>query len=113
MTRSMLFRLVDVLDSHAHEFCFSQYTKESRHCLLAWMAIEAEIDLPPARYNTHVIGMAGTRRFSDEIQQSYGLSFEQVRAIQFANDEAGSVDDLRELLLDLINQWHESSEIAA
>lgn len=113
MARSTLYRLVEVLDRHAHEFCFSQYKDESHHCLLAWMAIEAEIDLPPARYNTHVIGMAGTRRFSNEIQQSYGLSSEQVRQVQFANDEAGCVGDLRIMLLNLINQWPESSEIAA
>ena len=77
------------------------------------MAIEAGIDLPPSRYNSHVVGMAGTRRFSDEIQQAYGISFQQIRQLQFANDEAGDVEGMKNMLLNLVRQWAESSEIAA
>ena len=117
MARSSLSVLVEVLDNHADEFCFSQYTDDAyiprRHCLLAWMAIEAGIELPPSRYNSHVVGMAGTRRFSDEIQQAYGISFEQIRQLQFANDESGDVEGMKNLLLNLVRQWAESSEIAA
>ncbi len=117
MASSSLSRLVEVLENHTDEFCFSQYTDDAcsphRHCLLAWMAIEAGIDLPPSRYNTHVVGMAGTRRFSDEIQQAYGISFGQIRQLQFANDEARDVEGMKNLLLNLVRQWAETSEIAA
>ena len=84
--------IIDVIERHAKEICPSVYTDEKsapvRHCLLGWLALDAGIAPPPARYNGHVIGMAGTKRFAMEMERRYGLSLRQLKQLQFANDEA-------------------------
>jgi hypothetical protein len=104
-TRSGL-RIAEILERHVNELCRSLYTEEDRHCLLGWMAVEAGVKLPPMRYNAHVVGMAGTARFAEQLQAAYGLTFEQLKQLQFANDDAADATEL----LDAIKELFESPE---
>jgi hypothetical protein len=105
-------RIAEILKRHVNELCRSLYTEEKRHCLLGWMAVEAGVKLPPMRYNTHVVGMAGTGRFVEQLQAAYGLTLDQLKQLQFANDDATDITELLEAIKEL-SQSHESGEMAA
>ena len=109
--------IIDVMEGHAKEICPSVYTDESsepaRHCLLGWLALDAGIAPPLARYNGHVIGMAGTKRFALEMGKKYGLCLRQLRQLQFANDDAKGSDELIELVTNLLKDWSEHQRLAA
>ena len=84
-TTPFLTRMIALLERHKQELCSSFYTREdltpTNHCLLGWMARDAGISLPPARYNTHVIGMRGTGRFSAELEEEYSLTQRQIQQL--------------------------------
>ncbi len=109
--------IIDVMERHAYEICPSAYTDEKstpvRHCLLGWLALDAGIAPPPAKYNGHVIGMAGTKRFAMEMERKHGLSLCQLKQLQFANDEASDSDELSESVTKLLNEWSELQRLAA
>ncbi len=107
----------EVMKRHAKEICLSVYTDEkstpARHCLLGWLALDAAISPPPARYNGHVIGMAGTKRFAMGMEKKHGLSLCQLRQLQFANDDAKDSDELIESVTKLLKEWSECQRLAA
>lgn len=109
--------VIEVMKRHAKEICPSVYTDETskpaRHCLLGWLALDAEIAPPLARYNGHVIGMAGTKRFAVEMEKKYGLSLRQLKQLQFANDDAEDSDELMEFVTKLLKEWSERQRLAA
>ena len=109
--------IIDVMERHAKEICPSVYTDEKsapvRHCLLGWLALDAGIAPPPARYNGHVIGMAGTKRFAMEMERRHGLSLRQLKQLQFANDDARDSDELLESVMKLLKEWSELQRLAA
>lgn len=109
--------IIEVMEGHAKEICPTVYTDEkskpARHCLLGWLALDAGIAPPLARYNGHVIGMTGTKRFAMEMEEKYGLSLPQLRQLQFANDDAKSSDELMELVTKLLKEWSERQWLAA
>ena len=115
--RPFLPRMITLLDRHKDELCSSFYTRDDltppNHCLMGWMAKDADIRLPPSRFNTHVIGMTGTGRFSAELQQEYGLTLEQLRRLQLANDDARTAPAMIELLIRLAGSWHVAQDMAA
>ena len=117
MAGPLLPRVIAILERHAKEICSSYYTNDdftpTRHCLLGWMALEAEVALPQRRYNTHVIGMAGTRRFANELQRNYGLTLQQLKQLQLVNDETNDVQKLIKMVIALVRQWDEHIEMAA
>lgn len=117
MSQPKTARIIEVLDRHAHELCFNQYSDDNyspaHHCLLAWMAVEAGIEVPLVEYNTHVIGMAGTRRFASSLKRAYDLTIEQLKQLQFASDEAGDVQEMKSMVSELARKWSNSPEIAA
>ena len=84
--------IIEVMEGHAKEICPSVYTDESsepaRHCLLGWLALDAGITPPLARYNGHVIGMAGTKRFAVEMEKQYGLCLRLWRQLQCGYSDA-------------------------
>ena len=84
--------MIALLEGHRHDLCSSFYTRDgstpTNHCLMGWMARDSGVALPPARYNTHVIGVKGTGRFSNELGQEYGLTLEQLQQLRFAEDES-------------------------
>ena len=109
--------IIEVMERHAKEICPSVYTDEKsapvRHCLLGWLALDAGIAPPPARYNGHVIGMAGTKRFAMEMERRHGLSLRQLKQLQFANDDARDSDELSEFVTKLLKEWSERQRLAA
>ena len=109
--------IIEVIEGHAKEICPSVYTDEkfkpARHCLLGWLALDAGIAPPLARYNGHVIGMSGTKRFAMEMEERYGLSLRQLKQLQFANDDAKSSDELMELVTKLLEEWSGRRRLAA
>ena len=109
--------IIEVMEGHAKEICPGVYTdaksKPVRHCLLGWLALDAGIAPTLARYNGHVIGMAGTKRFAMEMEEKYGLSLRQLRQLQFANDDAKSSDELVEHVTNLLKEWSEHQRFAA
>ena len=117
MVSQLTSRIIGVMESHAQELCGSYYTrngsKPPSHCLLGWMAVEAEIELPPQRYNSHVIGMPGTKRFAEALQHAYGLTLGELKQLQLANDEAMSSMETIKMVSDLIYEWGNTAEIAA
>ena len=116
-TRPFLSRMVALLERHRDELCSSFYTRDDltppNHCLMGWMARDADIALPPSRFNTHVIGMKGTGRFSAELQEEYGLALEQLQQLQLANDDARTAPEMIELLIRLARSWHVAQDMAA
>lgn len=100
-TRSGL-RIAGILERHVNELCRSLYTEGDRHCLLGWMAVEAGVKLPPMRYNAHVVGMPGTGRFVEQLRAAYGLTLEQLKQLQFANDDAADAVELLEAIRELL-----------
>ena len=117
MAIPVLPRLLQILERHRHELCPSHYTRDdltpTSHCLLAWMAIEAGIPLPPARFNTHVLGMRGTRRFANQLSAEYGLTIAQLKLLQFANDDAGTAQEMEDRVLAAVRGESHRVEIAA
>ena len=109
--------IVEVIEKHAEEICSSAYTDEKsmpvRHCLLGWLALDAGIAPPLARYNGHVIGMAGTKRFAMELERKHRLSLRQLKQLQFANDDASDGDELIESVMKLLEEWSERQRLAA
>lgn len=109
--------IIEVMERHAKEICPSVYTDEestpARHCLLGWLALDAGVAPPPARYNGHVIGMAGTKRFAMEMEKKHGLSLRQLKQLQFANDDARDIDELSESVTKLLKEWREQQRLAA
>ncbi|MDA0769945.1 MAG: hypothetical protein O2821_06950 [Chloroflexi bacterium] len=116
-TTSFLPRMIALLERHRQDLCSSFYTRDdltpTNHCLLGWMAEDARVALPPARYNTHVIGMKGTGRFSADLQEEYGLTLQQLQQLQLANDDARTMQEMTEMLIRLARGWHVGFDLAA
>ena len=102
-------RIQNVAEKHANEICTHAYELHGdvgvRRCLLGWMAADSGVRLPNEIYNTHVLGMEGTGRFIREMQSEYGMSLDQLRQLQRANDESKSAAQLMELLSGLMETW--------
>ena len=116
-TTPFLPRMIALLDRHRIDMCSSFYTRDDltpiNHCLLGWMAKDAGLALPPARYNTHVIGMKGTGRFSADLREEYDLTLQQLQQLQLANDDARTMQEMIELLIRLARNWHAAHALAA
>ena len=109
--------IIEVMERRAEEICPSVYADDKsvpvRHCLLGWLASDAGIAPPSARYNGHVIGMAGTKRFAMAMGRKHGLSLRQLKQLQFANDDARDSDELMESVMKLLEEWSERQRLAA
>ena len=109
MAATIHARIENVVERHASEACGYAYETPAatgvRRCLLGWMATESGIRLPDAKYNTHVLGMEGTDEFVAEMQTAYGLSLDQLKQLQRANDESSSPAQLKSLVSDLLETW--------
>lgn len=110
-------RMIALLERHRHDLCSRFYTRDdltpTNHCLMGWMARDSGVALPPAKYNTHSIGMKGTGRFSNELGQEYGLTLEQLQQLQLANDDARTTPEMIELLIRVARGWHAAQDLAA
>lgn len=106
MSETTVSRVLAVLRKHSQEMCTNSYTmvegEVERHCVLAWMAMEANIELPGPDYDTEVIGMPGTYRFADELQREYSLSLNALKRLQRANDDARDVYELMDMVPSLL-----------
>ena len=102
-------RIETVAKRHANETCAHAYELHTesgvRRCLLGWMAIDSGIRLPEERSNTHALGMKGTARFIEELGSEYGLSLDQLKVLQRANDESTSAAHLTKLVSGLLETW--------
>ncbi len=109
-------RIQSIAEKHANETCTHAYELQGdtgmRRCLLGWMATDSGVRLPNETYNTHVLGMKGTGRFVREMQSEYGLSLDQLKQLQSANDESKSPAHLKELVSRLIETWSSGPEPA-
>ena len=109
MTSTSYTRIKSIAQTHGNEMCPYVYELNGetgvRRCLLSWMAIDSGVRLPDERYNTHALGMKGTARFIKEMQSEYGLSLDQLKELQRANDESKSAAHLTELLSELLETW--------
>lgn len=102
-------RIQTIAEEHANQTCAHAYELRGeagvRRCLLGWMAADSGVRLPDERYNTHVLGMKGTGQFIREMQSEYGLSLDQLRQLQRANDESENPDELIALISGLVETW--------
>lgn len=109
MTSTSYARIESVAKKHANETCAHAYELSGeagvRRCLLGWMAIDSGVRLPDRRYDTHALGMKGTARFIKEMQSEYGLSLDQLKQLQRANDESKNPAHLTKLVSGLLETW--------
>ena len=102
-------RIQSIAEKHANETCTHAYERHGeagvRRCLLGWMAADSGIRLPGETYNAHALGMNGTGRFNREMQSEFGLSPEQLKQLQRANDESKSPAHLMDLVTSLLGTW--------
>ena len=109
MTSTTYSRIKDIAEQHANETCTFAYELHEetgvKRCLLGWMATDSGVRLPEETYNTHVLGMRGTEEFIREMRSEYGLSLDQLKQLQSANDESKSPSHLTELISGLLETW--------
>lgn len=109
VTSTTYSRIRSIAEKHANETCAHAYELNGesgvRRCLLGWMAVDSGVRLPDETSNTHVLGMMGTGRFIREMQSEYGLSLDQLKQLQGANDESKSPAHLTELVSGLLETW--------
>ena len=109
VTSTSCSRIKILASKHANETCAHAYELHDeavvRRCLLGWMATDSGVRLPEKRYNTHALGMKGTARFVKELQSKYGLSSDQLKQLQRANDESKSAAHRTELVSGLVETW--------